>query len=167
MDPVIRPAIARDFTAIRGVIRHAFNRADEANLVEDLRAGDDVLCEFVAATDIAVQGHVLYSRLPVETEGKTIQAAALAPVSVLPHFQRAGLGRALIEAGNAWCAVNGLAAIVVLGNPAYYGRFGFKAETAAPLQAPFSGPPFQALEITPGALAGGGRVRYAAAFGVS
>ena len=164
---MIRPAEPRDFPAIRAIIRHAFDAAHEANLVEDLREAGDVLCEFVAASDIALQGHILYSRLAIERAGETIRAAALAPVAVLPAFQRQGLGGELIRAGNARCAELGCAAIIVLGHRAYYPRFGFQASAAESLEAPFSGPDFMALELTPGVLRGGGRVRYPAAFGVS
>lgn len=163
---MIRPAEPRDFAAIRAIIRHAFDRADEANLVEGLRGDGDVLCEFVAASDIALQGHILYSRLSIERGGETIEAAALAPVSVLPHLQNRGLGGELIHAGNAHCAELGCAAIIVLGHAKYYPRFGFSAVAAESLEAPFSGPHFMALELQPGALKAGGRVRYAKAFGV-
>ena len=163
---MIRNAEPRDFPAIRAVITHAFGRADEADLVEQLRTDGDVLFELVAATDIALQGHILYSRLPIVRDGETLQAAALAPVSVLPAFQRHGLGKALIEAGHASCGELGFAAIIVLGHPAYYPQFGFSAKTAESLNAPFSGPAFMALELVPGALTAGGQVRYAAAFGV-
>jgi putative acetyltransferase len=85
---------------------------------------------------------------------------------VLPAFQCQGLGSTLTHAGNARCAELGLAAILVLGHPAYYPRLGFRADVAAPLRAPFSGPAFMALEFIPGALRDGGDVRYAKAFGV-
>lgn len=162
---LIRAAEPRDFAAIRGVISHAFGRVDEANLVEQLRADGEVLCEFVAASDIAVQGHILYSRLMIEGASAAVEAAALAPVSVLPAFQSEGLGGELIRAGNGRCAALGCAAIIVLGHAAYYPRFGFSAAAAESLEAPFSGPHFMALELRPGAL-NGGRVRYAKAFGV-
>lgn len=163
---MIRPAIPRDFPAIRQIVRHAFNQDDEANLVERLRADGDALVELVSATDIALQGHILYSPLKIERDGEILSAAALAPVSVLPAFQRAGLGKALIEAGNAACADLGLSAIIVLGHPDYYPRFGFSAAAAESLQAPFSGPAFMALELRPDALKAGGRLRYAPSFGV-
>ena len=163
---MIRSAEPRDFPAIRAIIRHAFDRTDEANLVEQLREDGDCLCEFVTATDIALQGHILYSRLAIERDGETLEAAALAPVSVLPHFQRQGLGGELIRAGNAHSAELGCAAIIVLGHAEYYPRFGFSAAAAESLEAPFSGPHFMALELKPGALASGGRVGYAKAFGV-
>lgn len=163
---MIRDTTPRDYPAIRATIRHAFGQADEANLVEKLRADGDALVELVEATDIAVQGHILYAALTIERASDTVQAAALAPVSVLPAFQRGGIGGGLIRAGNARCAELGLAAIIVLGHADYYPRFGFSAAAAESLEAPFSGPHFMALELQPGALKGGGRVRYAKAFGV-
>jgi putative acetyltransferase len=163
---MIRNATASDFPAIRQVVRHAFGQDDEANLVEQLRADGDALVELVAASDIAIQGHILYSPLAIECGGETLRAAALAPVSVLPAFQNNGLGGELIRAGNARCEALGCVGVVVLGHAAYYPRFGFSPQIAESLQAPFSGPHFMALEFEPGVLAGGGRVRYAKAFGV-
>ncbi len=163
---MIRAATPRDTPAIRAVIRHAFEQDDEADLVEQLRADGDVVCELVEASDIALQGHILYSPLTIERDGEIVAAAALAPVSVLPAFQNKGIGGALIRAGNARCAELGCAAIIVLGHQDYYPRFGFSAALAESLEAPFSGPHFMALELRPGVLKAGGRVRYAKAFGV-
>ncbi|MEZ6024450.1 MAG: N-acetyltransferase [Hyphomonadaceae bacterium] len=163
---MIRDATPRDSAAIRQVVRHAFAQDDEANLVEALRADSDVLVELVAGSDAALTGHILYSRLAIVRGGETLEAAALAPVSVLPALQRQGIGGELIRAGNARCADLGLTAIVVLGHAAYYPKFGFSAAAAESLEAPFSGPHFMALELKPGALSVGGRVRYAKAFGV-
>lgn len=156
---MIRDAAPSDYSGIRAVIGHAFGQTDEADLVEQLRGDGDAAFELVAGDETALQGHILYSRLMIECDDKSISAAALAPVSVLPAFQRQGLGSALIETGNARCAALGLAAILVLGHSAYYPRFGFSARTAEPLQAPFAGPSFMALELQPGALKTGGRVR--------
>ncbi|GAM97578.1 acetyltransferase [alpha proteobacterium U9-1i] len=163
---MIRSATSGDLPAIRAILRNAFGQDDEANLVEQLRADGDVLVELVAASDIALQGHILYSPLKIERDGETMDAAALAPVSVLPAFQRAGIGKALIRAGNAACADLGLPAIIVLGHPDYYPQFGFSPDLTESLEAPFSGPAFMALELWPDALKAGGRVRYAKAFGV-
>lgn len=165
-NPVIRPTTPADYVAIRQVIRHAFGQEDEANLVEQLRADGDALVELVEATDIALQGHILYSRLTIERPSGNLSAAALAPVSVLPAFQRGGIGRALIAAGNARCAALGCEAIIVLGHADYYPKFGFSTAAAESLEAPFSGPHFMALELRPDVLKAGGRVRYAKAFGV-
>lgn len=163
---MIRDATSADYAAIRAVLRHAFSASEEADLVEQLRADRDVMCELVAASEIAIQGHILYSPLAIERGGTALRAAALAPVAVLPALQKRGIGGELIRAGNARCAALGLDAVIVLGHADYYPRFGFSAEAAESLQAPFSGPHFMALELKPGVLKGGGKVRYAQAFGV-
>lgn len=163
---MIRNAVRADYPAVRAIVHDAFGRVEEADLVERLRADGDVLFELVAGDAATLNGHILYSRLAILREDATIAAAALAPVSVLPGLQCRGVGAALIEAGNARCRRMGLAAIIVLGHAEYYPRFGFTAAAARALDAPFSGSSFMALEIEPGALANGGRVRYAKAFGV-
>jgi putative acetyltransferase len=163
---VIRDATASDYAAIRQVVRHAFAQDDEANLVEQLRADGDALAELVAASDIAIQGHILYSPLAIVRDGATLQAAALAPVSVLPAFQKEGLGGELIRAGNARCKELGCVGVIVLGHAEYYPRFGFSASLAESLDAPFSGSHFMALEFEAGVFAGGGKVQYAKAFGI-
>jgi putative acetyltransferase len=163
---MIRDATERDYPVIRAILRHAFGTADEANLVEQLRADADVLLELVATDGEAVHGCILYSALAVERGEASFACAALAPVAVLPAFQRRGVGAALLEAGNVRCIALGLDAIIVLGHADYYPRFGFTALAAATLDAPFSGPSFMALELRPGVLSKGGGVRYARAFGV-
>jgi putative acetyltransferase len=162
---MIRPAKSSDHAAIRALVSDAFGQPDEADLVERLRADGDVLVELAAEEEGAVIGHILYSRLAIIRPGETLAAAALAPVAVAPAHQRQGVGAALIRAGNAACAGQNLAAIIVLGHSHYYPRFGFSAEAAESLDAPFSGPAFMALELAPDRLRGGGRVIYAPAFG--
>jgi putative acetyltransferase len=87
-------------------------------------------------------------------------------VAVHPLHQRRGVGAALIRHGLAECRAKGIAAVLVLGHPEYYPHFGFSAAAASRLDAPFSGPAFMAIELTPGVLRRGGSVRYAAAFGL-
>ena len=153
-----------DFGAIRTVNREAFGTVAEADLVDALRANGDAALSLVAESDSGVVGHVLFSDLPVRTSARDVAALALAPMSVLPRWQRRGVGSALVRAGLDRCREAGFEAVVVLGHPTYYPRFGFSARLAAPLQAPFSGPAFMALELVPGALSAGGVVRYPDAF---
>ena len=162
----VRVETPDDFAAVRIVNREAFGQADEADLVEQLRDDGEVVASLVAEVDNAVVGHILFSRLPIHTSARKIAGAALAPVAVLPRFQRLGIGSVLVRSGLRHCAESGCEAVVVLGHPAYYPRFGFSAALAERLDAPFSGAAFMALELAPGALADGGAVRYAAAFGV-
>lgn len=161
---VIRAATPEDADAIREVVRHAFGRGDETVLVARLRHERAVVLELLAERDGAAAGHVLFSAAPIADGEHRVAAAALAPLAVLPERQRQGIGTALVEAGLKLCRARGIAAVLVLGDPEYYGRFGFSAEAARGLRAPFSGPAFQALELVPGALARGGAVRYADAF---
>jgi putative acetyltransferase len=165
--PVIRPEADADRDAIAAVVRAAFGGEDEVALIAQLRSDGDALVSLVAAEGEAVLGHILFSRLGVEVDGAPVPAAALAPVAVRPDRQGQGIGAQLIEAGLEACRAAGIAAVIVLGHPDYYPKFGFSAELARKLRAPFSGDAFMALELVPGALAGAsGSVRYAAAFGI-
>ncbi|MGE0829133.1 MAG: GNAT family N-acetyltransferase [Hyphomonadaceae bacterium] len=163
---LIRDARLSDLPAIRRVVTAAFAQADEAALVDRLRSEGDALIELVALQAGDVIGHILFSALPILRADASLNAAALAPVSVAPAHQNQGVGERLIRAGLEKCRAFGLKAVIVMGHPSYYPRFGFSAESAESLDAPFSGPAFMALELEPGALKAGGKVRYAAAFGV-
>lgn len=160
----VRPEGQADLGAIHTVNREAFGSVDEADLVDALRANGDAAVSLVAETDAGVVGHILFSHLPIRAPRRDIAAVALAPMSVLPQWQRRGVGSALVRTGLDRCRDGGFEAVVVLGHPTYYPRFGFSPRLATLLQAPFSGPAFMALELVPGALTGGGVVRYPVAF---
>lgn len=162
----IRPESPDDREAVRAVNRRAFGGDEEADLVERLHADGLVIASLVAVAGDEVVGHILFSTLPIDLPAGKIRAAALAPMSVLPSHQRRGIGSALVRAGLAACRDAGIEAVVVLGHPEYYPRFGFSAALAQALHAPFSGPALMALELRPGALAVGGRVEYPKAFGL-
>ena len=161
----LRPATEEDFAEIRYVLERAFPDHTEADLVEALRAGGYAALELVAECGGARAGHIFYS--PLGMEG-AVRAAALAPLAVHPDYQGRGIGGALVHMSIPMLAHAGYEVLVVLGDPGYYGRFGFSAEAAAGLRHPFPpGPHFQALELAPGVLEGcAGVVRYAPPFGV-
>lgn len=161
----IREETPRDHDAIREVNRLAFKGEDEAQLVDRLRADGLVVASLVAVEGGRVVGHILFSELPIETPNGVVRAAALAPMAVRPERQRRGIGCALVRQGLEVCRERGHSIILVVGHPTYYPRFGFSAERAGNLRAPFSGDAFMALELTPGALEGVvGTVRYPEAF---
>jgi putative acetyltransferase len=163
---VIRPETAADAGAVRLVLTAAFGGGDEAALVELLReSGDDVVVSLVALVEGEIVGHVLFSRLAIRTDAGVLAGVALAPLAVLPAFQRSGIGSALVREGIRQLRNRGEAIAIVLGDPAYYTRFDFSTERARPLQSRYSGPAFMALEIRPGALdAVAGEVIYPSAF---
>lgn len=160
---MIRYARSADHPAIADVIAAAFGRADEARLVERLRADGDVLFELVAEEDGAVVGHILFSRLWAD---RAELYGALAPLAVLPGRQSQGVGSDLARRGLDCAREFGCHGLLVLGDPAYYGRFGFSADAAAEVKAPFQGlPAFQALALENGAFGGAMTVAYPDAFG--
>jgi putative acetyltransferase len=166
-DTLVRDETPADDAAVRAVVRAAFGQNDEANLVDALRAGGFVREAFVAERDGEVVGHVLFTRLPVQTADGVVETLALAPMAVAPGWQRQGIGSDLIRTALAACRERGHRAVVVLGHADYYPRFGFSATLAERLRSPFPGRHFMALELVPGALDGiEGKVCYAPPFGV-
>ena len=162
----IREYASGDRAAVRSVHEAAFDGDAEARLVEALHDAGDALCSLVAVRDGAVVGHVLFSRLALVLDDAPVPAAALAPVAVEPALQLRGIGAALIRAGLDDLRRDGVAVVLVLGDPAYYARFGFDVALAAPVACPYAGPYLQGLELQPGALrtARRGRAIYAAPF---
>jgi putative acetyltransferase len=168
MSAAIRAERAADAAAVREVVIAAFGRDDEARLVTALHAGSHVRVARVAETQGAVVGHVLLSRLVIRAAHGVVEALALAPLSVAPARRHRGIGTALVRDALGTARAHGHGIVVVLGEPAYYGRFGFAADRAASLAAPFPRHAFQALELIAGALAGvAGPVEYPPPFGVS
>lgn len=164
---VIRVEQPGDIPHIRDIVAHAFGQRGEADLVDQLRADGDALVSLVAVAENGeLVGHILFSRLPIEgAKGRVTDAAALAPLAVRPEHQRKGVGTALTKAGIRACTARGLAAIIVVGDPKFYQRFGFSAAAARGLRSPYAGDACMALELKPGGLRAKGTVRYAAAFG--
>ena len=167
MKLTVRREVAADHESIRTVNRLAFDRDDEAQLVDALREGGYVRLSLVAERAGQVVGHILFSDLPIIIEAGTVPALALAPMAVLPAFQKQGIGMALVREGLDACREQGHKIVVVLGHPHFYPRFGFTSKLAARLASPFSGKEsFMAVEQVPGALDGvKGRVQYPPPFG--
>ena len=155
---------AGDAAAIRSVHVVAFPTSSEANLVEQLRSDGDVAASIIALADGEIAGHVLFSRMSVEADGQDLHGWGLGPVAVVPDRQRTGIGSALVEAGIGRARATGVQIIFVLGEPAYYGRFGFDAKSAAPFASPYAGAYFQALALASLPQPSVGRADYAPAF---
>ena len=141
----IRPAAPADVAAIRALVSAAFGRDGEADIVEAVRAAGDALVELVAGDSGEIVGHVLFNRMTCAEA-----LAGLAPLSVAPTHQSKGIGAALARAGLDACRGLGIQGCVVLGDPAYYGRFGF-ARAPATLSSPYAHlDAFQALPFESG-----------------
>lgn len=163
----IRPERPGDEPGIRAVHLACFPGPAEADLVDALRAAGRLTFSLVAEVDGTIVGHVAFS--PVTASGAP-NGIGMAPVAVASSHRRQGIAAELIRAGLDACRSAGFTWAVVLGNPAYYGRFGFQAATGFGLSDEYGGgPAFQAMELWPGGVpVGAGLVRYApefAAFG--
>jgi putative acetyltransferase len=163
--PIVRGETAEDYPAIRAVNEAAFGGSEEADLIEALRTEGAVLRSLVAESNDGVVGHILFSRMWIDTTTAPVAAVALAPVAIAPRLQRQGIGSALIRQGLGELRSMRERIVIVVGHPEYYPRFGFSSARASGIEQPFGPDVFMALELTPGALDGvRGRVRYAAAF---
>jgi putative acetyltransferase len=121
----VRPERQDDIAGIRAVHLAAFETPAEADLVDALRVSDAWLpgLSIVAVVGRRVVAHALLSRIVLVTAAGEVPALALGPVAVLPEMQRQGYGSATIRAA---LARRDDQLAVVLGDPAYYGRFGFR-----------------------------------------
>jgi len=159
----IRSERAADAPAIRSVLIAAFAGDAEAGLVESLRADRALVLALVAEQAGAVCGYVAFPRVIVETPGGPAQAVGLAPLAVLPDIARRGIGGALVREGLRLLEARGEQLVFVLGDPAYYTRFGFDRAAARAFESGYSGSHFMALSLNENAPPGG-KVRYPAAF---
>jgi putative acetyltransferase len=164
---VIRRESAEDRSGVRSVNEAAFGRPDEADLVEKLHAEGAVIGSLVAELSRQIAGHILFSRMWIDTAERPIPAAALAPLAVLPGWQRQGIGERLVRSGLDLLREQREKIVIVLGHPEYYPRFGFSCDKARALDSPFPPHAFMAMELAAGALEGvRGKVRYPASFGI-
>lgn len=162
MRPAIRGEAPADTAAIRSVNMAAFGGAQEAALVDALRADGDLVLSLVAEADAMIVGHLAFSRMQVAQDGGDSPAVALAPLAVTPDQQRQGIGSALVKSALKLLSESGELLVFVLGEPGYYGRFGFRAAPAARFVSPYAGPYFQSLSLSERAPSSG-TVRYARA----
>lgn len=147
-DLQIRVETRDDWDEIAAVTRAAFGEDGEVRMIELIRASDAFVPELslIAVNDGAVVGHVLLSYVELSGRGRLLE---LGPLSVLPAWQRAGIGLVL-----AWDAIRradelGEPLVLVLGHPSYYQRFGFRRASELGIDAPHGIPDeaFMALPL--------------------
>ncbi|MDM4721745.1 N-acetyltransferase [Micromonospora sp. WMMA1363] len=154
----LRPEDPADTGAVRRVLAAAFARPDvatppEVGLVDELRGSESWLpaLAMVAEYGGEVVGYALLTRVRVHSDQGDVPALALGPVAVARHRQRIGLGTAVVQAALDAATELGERLVVVLGDPAYYRRFGFGRADRMGLTSPWSGlgEPWQALVLPP------------------
>jgi HAD superfamily hydrolase (TIGR01509 family) len=158
----IRQETPQDIPGIRMVEQRAFQRTAEADLVDLCRQRGKVILSLVAMRAGGVSGHILFTPVTLEPRQDTLRGLGLGPIAVLPECQRTGIGSRLMCAGLELCRRQGYDFIVVLGDPLYYARFGFKPARGFGLSSDYGdGDEFQVMELRPGGLEGAsGRIKY-------
>jgi len=161
---IVEPT-AQDYSAIDALLAAAFGSDNdshvmEIDLVRGMRRADDMALELIDRRADTIIGHLAFS--PMQGGDGFY---ALAPLSVLPNWQRQGVGAALVRRGLNLGREQGWNAVFVLGDPAYYTRFGFSCALAAPFDSPYAGEHFMVLELVEGGLRNGhGSLRHAPIF---
>lgn len=166
---IIRSEGPDDYPIIDLVNNQAFNRPNEAKLIRKLRKTGEFVPELslVAEQDEMVVGHILFYPVYIQSKDARHQILSLGPMSVLPLYQRKGIGSELIMEGLTRAKSLNYNAVIVLGHAHYYPRFGFKPASRWGITPPYEVPDnvFMALELEPGELKGkSGMVIYPEAF---
>lgn len=160
----IRDAEASERAAIFAVVARAFGQAGEAELVERLAADGDIVLELVAEREERIVGYIVFSRLIVREGDLSVAAVALAPLAVDPDSQNRGIGRALVESGHERLRQMGERLCVVVGDPDYYGRFGYSHALSRDFECDYQSEFLQAHAFAD--VPSSGTLVYAAAFGL-
>ena len=160
---VIRPETPEDAAAIHNVNGEAFGQKEEGELIDKLRNRGVLSLSLVAVEDKEIVGHIAFSPVVIESETSSFEGISLAPMAVLPAYQRQGIGSKMVRAGLEECRRLGHEIVVVLGHPAYYPRFGFVLAGPEGIGCEFEVPDeaWMILELREEALAGRrGTVRF-------
>ncbi|WP_119080333.1 GNAT family N-acetyltransferase [Chitinophaga alhagiae] len=166
----IRAEQEQDIPVVYSLHAAAFGQENEGRLVDLLRQSEHYIpaLSLVAVLDGAIIGHILFTKLKIMTgAGGEVESLALAPVSVTPDLQYAGVGGQLVRHGLEVARELGYGSVIVLGHAQYYPKFGFAPASRWGLTTTYEVPDevFMAIELQPGALAGAaGRVVYPKAF---
>ncbi|MHC4539290.1 MAG: GNAT family N-acetyltransferase [Planctomycetota bacterium] len=123
---VVRREQPHDVPKIREVNERAFGQGQEALIVDRLRKNCNSILSLVALAGNEVVGHVLFSPAVIEGEKGRLVGSGLAPLAVLPEYQRQGIGSELVQTGVTRIREGGCPYVIVLGHPEYYARFGFE-----------------------------------------
>jgi putative acetyltransferase len=161
----VRAEAPKDCAAIHAVHSAAFHTDAEARLVDALRQAKQLIVSLVAEVNGQVVGHIAFSEVKASAAPDAF-GLGLAPLAVLPAHQRMGIGSQLVHEGLFIAESISCGFVVVLGDPAYYSRFGFLPTSRWNLTCEFGGgDAFQAIELVPGTLpARGGVIEYAPEF---
>ncbi len=134
-----------DYVQIRQVNDLAFGCPDEGGIVEQIRAQGTDIISLVAIVDEKIVGHILFSPVVLESGEKSIEGMGLAPMAVLPEYQRKGIGSTLVERGLRKLRERKCPFVIVVGHIEYYPRFGFEPASKFGLECQWDNVPDEAF----------------------
>jgi putative acetyltransferase len=156
MEIVIRAETVADYSKIREINNRAFNQDTEEKLIQNLRKKKEYIAELSLVAEYKNQlvGHILFFPISIIGKNNRFPTLALAPMSVLPEFQKKGIGSELIKEGLKIAKKLGFTSVIVVGHPQYYSKFGFKKASTWNIRPPFDAPDdaFMAIELVKNAL---------------
>jgi putative acetyltransferase len=144
---VVRPESPPDRASVRVVNERAFPTHLEAHIVDAVRDRCADVISLVAEVDGRVAGHILFSPVHIDGARGRVDGMGLAPMAVLPGYQRQGIGSALVRAGLDLLRARGCPFVVVLGHPEYYPRFGFERASRLGVVSQWRGVPNEAFMV--------------------
>jgi putative acetyltransferase len=146
---LIRREQPQDISEIRQVNIQAFGREQEALVVDKLRKNCNSILSLVAFTDDKVVGHIMFSPAVIEGKHGKLVGTGLAPLAVLPEYQRKSIGTQLMQTAIARIKEGGCPYIIVIGHPEYYARFDFEQASRFGIRSEWEVPdePFMILML--------------------
>jgi len=159
---IIRQETQDDYSWVIELTEKAFETLEisdhnEGKLVDTLRKANTFIEELslVAELNGQIVGHILFTPIIINNGEQQFQSLVLAPVSVLPAFQKQGIGAELSLAGHQKAKELGFQSVILIGHPEYYPRFGYKPASTWGIKTHYELPSddvFMAVELTEGAL---------------
>ncbi len=143
----VRPELPTDVESVREVNLAAFEQPTEADLVDMLRRSCPEALSLVADVGGQVVGHILFTPARLATTDHIIMGMGLAPMAVLPSFQRRGIGSRLVDEGLQMLRSRRCPFVIVVGHPEYYPRFGFEPASHHGLSCQWEGVPDEAFMV--------------------
>ena len=156
MNIIIRQEEQRDYSEVEELLCVSFSQENESILVQRLRKNPAFIPELslVAEYENKIVGYILFFPIIIASGQVHHKSLTLAPMAVLPDFQRKGIGKQLVQKGLIKVKEKGFHSVIVVGHPEYYPKFGFKSANIWHIKAPFNIPDnvFMAIELKDGAL---------------
>ncbi|MFC2138353.1 GNAT family N-acetyltransferase [Bacteroidota bacterium] len=143
----IRKEKSSDFESIKYVNNQAFNQPQEGNVIDKIRNTDSNILSLVAEMDNKIVGHIFFSSVEIEGYSEIKDGMGLAPMAVLPEYQKQGIGEMLINEGITILKEKNVPFIIVLGHEHYYPKFGFEISSKYGIKCQWEGIPDEVFMV--------------------